>query len=105
MAHTGEQSDRVEPDTSVSGGTNIFLAEEPAEEDTEADSWAEVMAAAEMAQKAANNKARAGSVKSENPLFQPMGAEGAVVLQEAAVVHLRKHGFTKVAIRSMFIQT
>ena len=63
------------PDTSVSGDQKMSFTEEAAEEDAEADSWAEVMAAAEMAQKAANNRARAGAVKTENPLFQSADAE------------------------------
>ena len=53
----------------------MCVVEMAAEEDAEADSWAEVMAAAEMAQKAANNRARAGAVKTENPLFQSADAE------------------------------
>ena len=64
-----------EPDTSVSGDQKLCVAEMAAEEDAEADSWAEVVAAAEMAQKAANSRARAGRVRSENPLFQSVGAE------------------------------
>ena len=55
----------------------MFSEERAVEEDAEADSWAEVMAAAEMALKAVIRAAslRAGAVKSANPLFQLAYAE------------------------------
>jgi hypothetical protein len=61
--------------TSVSGDQKMFSAEEAADLDTEFDSWAEVMAAAEMAANTASRDARAGAVKSENPLFEPVDTE------------------------------
>jgi hypothetical protein len=79
--HTGEQSGRVEPDTSVSGDQKMFSAEEATDLDTEVDSWAEVMAAAEMAANTASRDARAGAVKSENPLFEPVDTEDSRRLQ------------------------
>ena len=60
------------PDTSVSGDQKMSLTEETAEEDAEADNWAEVMAAVGMAANTANNRAEAGAVQAENPLFQSM---------------------------------
>ena len=71
-------------DTSVSGDQKMFSEEQAAEEDAESDSWEEVLAAAYMAEKAANNRAKARAVKAENPLFQSMGADETAVVKEPA---------------------
>ena len=72
------------PDTSVSGDQTMFSENQVAEEDAESDSWEEVLAAIYMAEKAANNRAKARAVKAENPLFQSMGAEETAVVEEPA---------------------
>ena len=71
-------------DTSVSGDQKMFSEEQAAEEDAESDNWEEVLAAAYMAEKAANNRAKARAVKAENPLFQSMGADETAVVKEPA---------------------
>ena len=68
------------PDTSVSGDQKMSLTEETAEEDAEADNWAEVMAAVGMAANTANNRAEAGAVQAENPLFQSMEVDEAAAV-------------------------
>jgi hypothetical protein len=72
------------PDTSVSGDQKMPLTEETTEEDAEADSWTEVMAAVGMAANAADSRAKAGAVQAENPLFQSMGTEEAATAAVAA---------------------
>ena len=70
-------------DTGVSGGQKTILAEE---EDAVADSWAEVMAAVEMAiaTEATNRAVSAEAVRAENPLFQSMGVEETAMIGEVA---------------------
>ena len=60
----------------------MFLEQQATEEDAESDNWEEVLAAVYMAENAANNRAKARAMKTENPLFQSMRAEETAVEEE-----------------------
>ena len=63
-------------DTSVSGDQTMFPEKQAAEEDAESDSWEEVLAAVYMAEKAANNRAKARAVKSRKSSVSINGSRG-----------------------------
>ena len=48
--------------------------------------WMEVLAAVAMAEKAADNRARAGAVRAENPLSQQMGSGAEATTRGGAAV-------------------